>query len=121
MINGYTIPYRLDRDNNGGGVIVFVREDIPSKVLQGHVLPGDAEVLPIEINLRKTKFLLLAACHPPSQCDEYFFDVSKALDKYAHSHEKVFLAGDLNAQENESCKNNFITKHDLKNVAKEPT
>ena len=116
------IQHHIGRDNNGGGVIVFVREDIPSKVLQRHVLPGDAEVLPIEINLRKTKFLLLAACHPPSQCDEYFFDnVFKVLDKYAHSHEKVFLAGDLNAQENESFINNFITKHDLKNVVKEPT
>ena len=76
----------------------------------------------IEINLRKTIFLLLAAYHPPSQCDEYFFDnVSKVLDKYAHSHEKVLLAGDLNTQENESCINNFITKHDLKNIVKEPT
>ena len=85
MLDGYTIPYRLDRDKNGGGVLMFVREDIPSKILQGHVLPGDMEVLPIEINLRKTKFLLLAAYHPPSQCDEYFFDnVSKVLDKYAH-------------------------------------
>ena len=121
MVDGYTIPYRLDRDKNGGGVLVFVREDIPSKILQGHVLPGDMEVLPIEINLSKTKFLLLAAYHPPSQCDEYFFDnVSEVLDKYAYSHEKVLLAGDLNAQENESCINNFITKHDLKNIVKEP-
>ena len=80
------------------------------------------EVLPIEINMRKTFFFLLAAYHPPSQCDEYCFDnMSKVLDKYAHSHEKVLLAGDLSAQENESCINNFSMKHDLKNIVKEPT
>ena len=125
LMDGYATPYRLDREKNGkngGGVLVFVREDIPSKIIQGHVLPGDIEALPIEINLRKTKILLLAAYHPPSQCDEYFFDnVSRVLDKYSHAYEKVLLAGDFNAQENESCINNFITKHDLNNIVKEPT
>ena len=31
MITGYTKSYRLDRNRNGGGVIIYVREDIPSK------------------------------------------------------------------------------------------
>ena len=64
-IDGYATPYRLDRNRNGGGILVFVREDIPSKNLQEHMLPGDIEALPIEINLRKTTFLILAAYHPP--------------------------------------------------------
>ena len=29
----FSIPYRLDRNRNGGGVIVYVREEIPSKLL----------------------------------------------------------------------------------------
>ena len=57
-IDGYATPYRLDRNRNGGGILVFAREDIPSKNLQEHMLPGDIEALPIEINLRKTKFLI---------------------------------------------------------------
>ena len=36
MISGYTKPYRLDRNRNGGGVIIYVREDIPSKKLKKH-------------------------------------------------------------------------------------
>ena len=31
IIEGYSIPYRLDRNRNGGGVMIYVREDIPSK------------------------------------------------------------------------------------------
>ena len=27
-IDGFSIPYRLDRNSNGGGVIVYFREDI---------------------------------------------------------------------------------------------
>ena len=32
-IPGYTLPCRLDRNQFGGGIMVFVREDIPSRVL----------------------------------------------------------------------------------------
>ena len=31
-IDGYSMPHRLDRNGNGGGVIIYVREDIPSKI-----------------------------------------------------------------------------------------
>ena len=26
-IDGYSMPYRLDKNRNGGGVIIYVRED----------------------------------------------------------------------------------------------
>ena len=120
-IEGYSPPYRLDRNVNGGGILVLVREDIPNRILSDHMVPGDIEVLPIEINLRKTKFLLLASYHPPAQSDEYFFDnVTKILDKY-NSYKKVLLAGDFNAQEGEPCLRNFICENNLKNIVKEPT
>ena len=28
-INGFTAPYRLDRNANGGGILLYIREDIP--------------------------------------------------------------------------------------------
>ena len=36
LIEGYTKPYRLDRNRCGGGVMIYVREDIPSKVFNKH-------------------------------------------------------------------------------------
>ena len=128
-IDGYSAPFRLDRINTnntnhnmGGGILVFVREDIPSKELKGHRLPDDIEALPIEINLRKTKFLLLATYHPPSQSDAYFFgSLTKILDTYAHSYEKVLLAGDFNSQDHELRISNFMSEHNLKNIVKSPT
>ena len=30
------MPYRLERNRNGGGVLVYVCEDIPSKQLKMH-------------------------------------------------------------------------------------
>ena len=34
QIDGYTTPYRLDRDSNGGGILLYVRDNIPSKVYE---------------------------------------------------------------------------------------
>ena len=33
LIKGFTEPYRLDRNSQGGGIMLFIREDIPSKLL----------------------------------------------------------------------------------------
>ena len=33
LIDGFSTPYRFDSDNNGGGIILYVREDIPSNLL----------------------------------------------------------------------------------------
>ena len=55
---GYTKPYRLDRNCNGGGILIYVRKDIPSKELNKHNFTKNIEALFIEINLRKNNFYL---------------------------------------------------------------
>ena len=61
LIDGYTEPYRLDRNRNGGGVMIYVREDIPSKLLTKHTFTEAVEGLFIEINLRKTQLLFFGS------------------------------------------------------------
>ena len=39
LIDGYTSPFRIDRDNNGGGIMLFVREYIPCKHLSVEIIP----------------------------------------------------------------------------------
>ena len=73
MIDDYSEPYRFDRNRNGGGVLIYIREDIPSKLLADYKLTDDTEGIFVELNLRKKKWLLFGSYHPPSQSDEYFF------------------------------------------------
>ena len=54
-IKGFSQPYRLDRNRNGGGILFYIREDIPSKELNKHTFPDDIEGIFIEVNLRKQK------------------------------------------------------------------
>ena len=32
LIDDYTTSFRLDHDNNGGGIMLFVKENIPCKL-----------------------------------------------------------------------------------------
>ena len=54
-IKGFSMPFRLDRNRFGGGVLIYIPEDIPCKQLTKHKLPNDVEGIFIEINLRKVK------------------------------------------------------------------
>ena len=47
-IDGFSIPYRLDRNKKGGGLMIYVRDDIPSKTLKNITI------------LKKLKLLLLS-------------------------------------------------------------
>ena len=53
--DGFTTPCRLDRNQNGGGIMLYIREDIPSKSLTEIKLDNDIENILIEINLRSKK------------------------------------------------------------------
>ena len=53
-IEGYSKPYRLDRDRNGGGLILLIREGLlPSKLLSSTFNSGNKGYFLVEINLRK--------------------------------------------------------------------
>ena len=54
VINGYSKPYRIDRTQQEERVIIYVREDIPSKELKLLDMPENIESIFIEINLFKT-------------------------------------------------------------------
>ena len=60
---------KFDRNRSGEGVIVHV----PSKQLTKHKLPDDIEGVFIEVNLRKTKWLIFGAYWPLSHPVDYFF------------------------------------------------
>ena len=51
-MKGYSTPYRLDRNKFGGGILLYVREDIPSKIIRTE-FDNKTEAMFIEINLRK--------------------------------------------------------------------
>ena len=117
---GYLKPYRFDRNRNGGGAFIYVREDIPSRELKIHNTPEDIESIFIEINLIKTRWLFCGCYHPPSQSDQYFFEnIRKALDRCSKHYDKFMLVGDFNAEESEPCLSQFLYEYNAKKIDKE--
>ena len=49
-IHGFSEPYKFDRNSNGGGILLYIRENIPSKLILTKIT---IEGFFIEINLRK--------------------------------------------------------------------
>ena len=60
-------PFRIDRNRSGGGVLIYVSDDISSKLLTKHFFPNDIKVLVVELNFRKYKWHLLGTYYPPPQ------------------------------------------------------
>ena len=72
LMDGFSKPYRLDRNKNGGRIMIFIRDTISSKILEKHIFSNNFESIFVEFNFRKCKWLLCRTYHPPSQSDEYF-------------------------------------------------
>ena len=64
MIDGYSIPFREDRNSQGGGLVIYVREDIPCKRLKTNNLSGDIEGIFIELNIHTSKWFLMGGYNP---------------------------------------------------------
>ena len=115
-INSFIKLYRLDRNRNGGGVLIYICKDIPSEELDNH-LPNDIEGMFIELNLIKTKWLLFGCYHSPSQSDNcFFYHIKNDLDKLSQNYNKYMLVGDLNAEDSGTCLSNFLFKINAKNI-----
>ena len=93
-IEGYT-TYRLDRNSNGGGILLYVREDIPSTLLNTKLL---IEGFCIEINIRKKKWLLVCTYNPNKNLiSNHLKEIGKNLDNYSSKYDNFILLGDLNS------------------------
>ena len=64
-IDGYSMPYGLDRNRNGGRVIIYARKNIPSTVLRKDLFSNDIEGIFVKIIYRKVSgyFVVLITLH----------------------------------------------------------
>ena len=62
LIDEFSTSYRLDRNSNGSGLILFFREDIPSNLFEAEAKP--VEGFYIKLNLRNDKWLLNCSSIP---------------------------------------------------------
>ena len=52
-MEGYAPPFRYDRNSHDGGILLFIREDIPTKIISIKPIK-DFEQIFVELNFRKS-------------------------------------------------------------------
>ena len=116
--NGFKSPYRLDVSGYSGGILVYVRDSLLSKCLGLVSTRPDIQVVPIKINVRKQKWLMLPIYRPPQQNSGYFVEeISKLIDTYSR-YENVIVLGDFNLEPGDKALSSIIQDHDLYNMIK---
>ena len=103
IIEGFSPPFRLDRKINGGGVLIYVSDLIPCNQVEFLSRPNDVEGIFLELNLRKTKWLLMGGYNPSKHIISYFLNhISKNLGKRMGKYDNFIILGDFNSMMIES-------------------
>ena len=95
---GFRTPYRKDVSGKSEALLVYVNSNIPPKGLKARDYSGDIQVIYVEINLKKQKWLVEAIYIPLSQCKYYFINELKIWEKYRGSYENTVILGNFNMQ-----------------------
>ena len=120
-LEGYSPPIRLDRNRNGGGLLIYIRSGIAAHHRTSFKYTDDFECLTVEVTVNK-KWVLFGVYRPPVQPLQTFLDnLGKCIDLYSPKYDKFMMFGDFNAEESEDKVSNLMDTYNLTNLVKSPT
>ena len=61
--------HRKNRTKNGGGLLLYVNENLPSKIINSYKFKENSEIILFEFSVSNKKWLLLDNYKSPSQKD----------------------------------------------------
>ena len=120
LIGGFIKPYRLHHDSLGGGILLCVREDIPSNLLEVETKP--IEGFYVEINLHNYKWLINCSYNPhKNTIGNHLRALSEILDIYFSSYSNFIILGDFNIEVKEQQIKGFCNKYGLTSLIRQAT
>ena len=122
QIHGYTTLYRLDENANGGGLLLYVREDFQSKKIDDVDSDTGLGAMFIEINIRKIKRLVSCSYNPhKADIKNHLKAIAKNLDSQSSKYDNFIALGDFNVEPTEIAMRDFMEVYNFKNLTKGPT
>ena len=97
-ITAYQFPFlRGDRDNRGGGKIVFIKRGLIVNRLR-QLETTISETIFLELTISNTIWLLVFVHRPPNNVNKqsFFNELTESLSKAVNNYENILLMGDLN-------------------------
>ena len=81
LMSGYSNIYRLDRNDKGGGIMLFVKDNLITFPVGGFCFSGKIEIFCAELNLRKQKWLIFCCCNPHKHLiKDHLLQIKSAID-----------------------------------------
>ena len=122
LINSCSNVYRLDRNDKGGGIMLFVKDNLITFLVSGFCFSEKTEIFCVELNLRKQKWLIFCCYNPHKHLiKDHLQQIKNAIDFYSKSYENIILIGDFNVEISDSHMDSFCAIYHLKSLIKEPT
>ena len=91
-VSGYSVPFRIDRTENGSGIMLYVKKHIPCKMLSKFTFEKEIEAFVNEINLRKVEWLLVCSYNPHfSDLVVHLNAIDKAIEFYPKTYDKILI------------------------------
>ena len=88
--------YRNDRNRCGGGVALYIRDNVKQKLRPDLLIPG-IESLWVDISIPNGgPYLIGTLYRPPTARKEYYEKMMENIELAAYKNKKVILFGDLN-------------------------
>ena len=121
LMNGLTPPYRMDRNTNGGGIALYVREGIPSRQVSFKNDDKDIEHFFVKTDLCKKKWVIPCSYNPHLQfIDKHLIHIWKGLDSLSSKYNDFILMDDFNADLSNNFVDSFCGSYNLKSLIKKP-
>ena len=94
MIDEFSMPYRRDRKANGGGILVYFRNNITAKLLKLENFPSDIDTIFTEMNIKSKKWLLCCRYNPKKSLTEnHLRQLQKQLGASSERYEHFLIMG----------------------------
>ena len=94
LIEGFGKSFRLDRNRNGRGIMLFIQSDIFAKVISTNKNPFESFY--VKLNFRKKKWLLNCSYNPNNNNIESHLNfLSRSIDSLSSKYENIILLGDF--------------------------
>ena len=121
QMNGFSVPYGYDRNRKGGGLLLYILEDIQSTLLISKS-KCDIETLSVTVNLRKRKWFLNCSYNlHQNLISNHLECLNRLIDKHSNSFDYFIFIGDFNVSTNHNSMKNFCDLKGLRNLINVPT
>ena len=114
--NGYKI-FRRDRDRYGGGLLLYVNEEIPCKILNQQTTSSSSEIIAMQFFQTKRKWFLLGIYKPPKQDNSEFLETMNILlNDCTGTYENIITLGDFNMTVKNQWFRDFMQLRDMSHL-----